>query len=393
MTTVPDTPGPQRPGGGAIGEPAEPYVLYGADVSYFTGKVEAYLRYKEIPYRRVDVTWHTVATHLRRQTGVAKMPVVQTPDGVWLQDSTPMIDWFEERFPAAPVLPDDPVSAFFGRLLEDYADEWLWRPALHYRWSYANDRRLLGARIAAEMMHDMPVPQALRAWAVRRRQYHVYVRGDGVCVATRPHVESVYTATLARLETILRHQPFLLGERPCLADFGFFGSMFRHFSLDPTPSRIMRDTAPAVYEWVARMWNARASRLPAARAAWRKGFPAGWDTILRDIGEAYLPYLHANAVAWRDGRRRFDTVTQGVQYRRLPAVQYRVWCRERLQEHVRRMPEEAQVRARAELERLGCWEPLWRDGLIASRLHEHTSPPVCTPARVRVRRARSPWNP
>jgi len=33
--------------------------------------------------------------------------------------------------------------------------------------------------------------------------------------------------------------------------------MFRHFGIDPTPSRIMRNTAPAVYEWVARMWNAR----------------------------------------------------------------------------------------------------------------------------------------
>ena len=28
-----------------------------------------------------------------------------------------------------------------SRLLEDYADEWLWRPAMHYRWSYEADAR------------------------------------------------------------------------------------------------------------------------------------------------------------------------------------------------------------------------------------------------------------
>ena len=35
--------------------------------------------------------------------------------------------------------------------------------------------------------------------------------------------------------------------------------MLRHFGQDPTPAEIMRSRAPGVYEWVARMWNLRAS--------------------------------------------------------------------------------------------------------------------------------------
>ena len=31
------------------------------------------------------------------------------------------------------------MAAFFCRLLEDYADEGLWRPALYYRWAFAKD--------------------------------------------------------------------------------------------------------------------------------------------------------------------------------------------------------------------------------------------------------------
>ena len=43
-----------------------------------------------------------------RQTGLMKVPFVQAPDGRWLQDSTPMILWFEQRYPEHSILPEDP---------------------------------------------------------------------------------------------------------------------------------------------------------------------------------------------------------------------------------------------------------------------------------------------
>jgi glutathione S-transferase len=369
------------------------YTLYGMDVSYFTGKLEAYLRYKRVPYTRVEATWRVLVGTLRRHTGLMKVPVIRTPQGQWLQDSTPIIDWFEARLPHGAVLPDDPLQAVCSRLLEDYADEWLWRPALHYRWSYRRDARLLGDRIAAEVTCDLPLPHALRAALMRRRQYRLYVAGDGVTAATRLHVESIYTNTLARLETILRAQPFLLGGKPCLADFGFFASMFRHFSLDPTPARLMRDTAPAVYAWVARLWDARWDRVtgewPAAGV-----LPDGWNALLEDCASGYLPYLHANAVAFRAGKRHFDCDIQGAPYRRLPVVRYRVWCRERLQQHIDALAPAARAAVQARLEQHGAWEPLWRDGVIASRLHESATPPQCAPPRRGLHALRaSVWNP
>ncbi len=370
----------------------EPFLLYGMDVSYFTGKLEAYLRYKRIPYQRIDAQTRHLRGPIRRHAGVMKVPVVRTPDGTWLQDTTPMIDWFEARVPAGAVLPADPLQAVCCRLLEDYADEWLWRPALHYRWSYRRDARLLGDRIAVEVMGDVPLPRAWRAAMMRRRQYRLYVAGDGVRATTRSHVEAIYTRTLARLEVILAQQPYLLGGRPCLADFGFFASMFRHFSLDPTPARLMRDRAPAVYAWVARLWNARCDTV-AGDWAPPGTLPVGWEALLRDCGEAYLPYLHANAVAWRDRRRRFDCDVQGAPYRALPTVRYRVWCRERLQDHVEAAPATAQAALRAQLEARGCWEPLWRDGRIASGMFEGQTPPLCQGRRPERLVGGSVWNP
>lgn len=373
----------------------DPYRVYLMDVSYFSGKLEAYLRWKEIPYERIEVGWREMQRVLLPNTGLMKVPVVRTPEGLWLQDSTPIIDWMEERHPAGAVLPEDPFQAFFARLAEEYADEWLWRPALHYRWSFAPDARLLGERIAGEVMKDLPLPRRLRAALVRRRQRRIYVTGDGVVPETRAHVEGIYRRALAQLTELLRGGRYLLGDRPSLADFGFFASMFRHFALDPTPSRIMRDEAPAVFAWVGRLWNARRSREPGAWAA-PGTLPGGWEALLREMAATHLPYLHANAVAYREGRRRFDWTVQGVTYRATPVVRYRVWCRERLQERFEALPPAARPAVQQRLHEVGAFEPLFADGVIRSRLHEGAQPPVCRPpagrASLRLLRDGTPWN-
>ena len=331
--------------------------VYGSEISYFTGKLEGYLRYKEIAYERVAMTARYFNRIVRRATGVSQMPAVELPDGRWMTDTTPMIDWFETQWPEPPVIPRDPLQAFASRLVEDYADEWLWRPAMHYRWSYRPDALLLSRRIVTELLPDVPVPQVVKRWAIRRRQFGGYVRGDGVSARTRAHIEGIYLRTLAALETMFATRLFMLGDVPTLADFGFFASMFRHFGLDPTASAIMRDRAPGVYAWLARLWNARASR---ERGALLAGVPSDWGPILDDIGAAYLPYLCANAEAWQARRQRFDVVIQDTPYARVPTSRYRVWCLERLRQHYDALPTAAQQAARILLERHAAWEPLWR---------------------------------
>ena len=110
-----------------MGDP-KPLTVYGSHCSYFTGKLEGYLRYKEIPYRLQSMTMDDFQNNIPRKTGVRQMPAVELPDGRWMTDTTPIIDWFEQQFPRYPILPDNPVQAFLCRLIEDYADEWLFPP-------------------------------------------------------------------------------------------------------------------------------------------------------------------------------------------------------------------------------------------------------------------------
>lgn len=310
-------------------------VCHGLDLSYFTGKIEAFLRYKEIPHSRAELDTRALR-RVARATGLAQMPALELTDGRWLTDSTAIIEALDPVWPAAAVLPEDPLQLFFSRLLEDYADEWLWRPALHYRWSFQPDARLMSHRIAAEMLRDLPLPLALRRALILARQRRTYVTGDGITPATRAHVESIYARNLVFLQTMLQSRPFLLGGRPTLADFGFFASMFRHFALDPTPARIMRDRAPAVFAWVARLWNARAS-VPAGPPHPAGTIPADWLPVLRDMATNYLPYLAANAAAHAAGARRFTVTIETTTYR-LPVHRFRVACLERLQRLLAELP-------------------------------------------------------
>ncbi len=349
--------------------------VYGSAISYYTGKLEGYLRYKEIPYRFVTMS-PQVSLRLSRETGTSQIPAVELPDGRFMTDTTPMIDWFETHYPEAPVIPRDPLQAFVSRLVEDYAEEWLWRPAMHFRWSYRPDALLLSRKIADELLSGIPLPGFAKRFVMRQRQGGFYVRRDGVNRETWDHVESIYFDTLDRLSNILSTRPFLLGAFPTLADFGFFASMFRHFSQDPTPAELMRERAPAVFEWQARLWNARASE---TSGEFVPDVPRDWEPFLDDIGQAYLPYLCANAEGFAAGRRRHDAKIQGVQYRNLPVSQYRVWCLERLRFHFEALPDTARTQARALLERHDCWEPLWR----IERLHSRHDPDGQVPFRGR----------
>lgn len=335
----------------------EGFKLYGLDLSYFTGKLDAYVRYSQIPHERIEFSLGSFAK-AGKATGLRQMPAIELPDGRWMSDTSPMIEWLDARLSIPSVLPNDPVTRFFTFFVEDYADEWMWRPALHYRWSFAADADLMSYRIAAEMMRDMPLPHFIRKAIIKRRQINTYVKADGTNKQTRAHIEDIYLRNLDWLQAIFEKRPYLLGERPSLADFGYFASMFRHFGLDPTPAMIMRNRAPAVYEWLGRLWNAKAENFQDATLL-EGGVPADWHPILKDAGLCYLPYLAANADAHLSGKKKFTLTLEGTTYN-LPVHRYRVHCLDKLQTRFDALDQAAQSQVQAILEETGCWEPFWR---------------------------------
>ncbi len=302
--------------------------IYGSRVSYYTGKLEAYLRYKGVPYTLHGMPYDR-ADELKENVGSIQMPIVDREDGRWMSDTTPILFELEKELPDNAILPDDPVVAFIAMLMEDYADEWLWRSAMHYRWSYHYSRELLSNILVDEISTPVPMPRFVVRRMIRRRQIKYFTKRDGVTSSTRAHVEQGYFNALDGMSTILEQRPYLLGTKPSLADFGFMAPMFRHFSQDPDPEEIMRTRAPLVYEWVARMW--RAKQVPDG--AFVFGIGDELKPLLKEICETHLQQLASNAAAYGREQTSFEMRVQGCQYRDMPVSRYRVYCLERLREH------------------------------------------------------------
>jgi len=333
---------------------SSPLIVYGSKISYFTGKLESFLRYKEIDYKFVPVS-PLRFEKIKCNTGVKQVPAVVLNDGRWMTDTTPMLAWFDANSDGLPVIPEDALQAFFSFLVEDYADEWLWRPAMHFRWSYPETAELLSGKIADEILNSIPLPRVAKAFYFRKRQQTIFVKGDGVSEQNRGHVEAIYYRNLSILEAIFQKRTFLLGTRPTLADYGYYGSMFRHFSQDPAPAKIMKECAPNVYQWTLRMWDVKQS----SDSTLETGLPTDWSPILLDIGNSYLPYLNANAEAFMAGEKYFTVTINKAEYKKIRTSQYRVGCLERLQAHFNALSDDLQILAKERLVADGCWVPLW----------------------------------
>ena len=343
-------------------ETNDPIHIYGSRISYYTGKLEAYLRYRKLAYRLFPTVGNE--KKLIAGAGVVQMPVVQLTDGRWMTDTTPMLAWLDKNQDGPSIYPQDPALNFIALLIEDYADEWLWRSAMHYRWTYRLDRQYASEILYTELIAGtLPLPRPLALHMLKRRQLGGFVRGDGVTKTSRAHADSTYLAALASLEGLLARNPFLLGNAPTIADFGMMAPMFRHFGQDPTPSEIMRNTAPNVFAWVARMWTLNDT--PSAPHYIAPSDPA-LLTFLTEICATHLAQLLQNADAYSAQQARYDLHIQGVCYQKVPSSRYRVWCLEQLRAAYRACDAAAQAEIQSLLAPMPEASILWDESAFTA---------------------------
>ncbi len=320
----------------------EAYTLHGLQLSYFTGKLEAYLRAKGVPfvYQEMDFADFRACS---KETGIAQMPQLQAPDGTWLSDTTAILDHFESYWPKPRLHAETADVRFASLLLEDLFDEWLWRPALYYRWAFAPDARLMGDQIARSLLRDLPGPLTAKRLYITWRQQWTYLRRDGITAATKSQVEALFHRTLAILETVFYDRPYLMGRRPCEADFALFGPFQRHFANDPTPAAIMRKDAPRTLEWIARLWAATPDTLRGTPPI--TYVPSDLSPLFAMASAEYLPYLEANAAAY-DAKQETVSYTLDDIAWSVPVSPYRVLCLKRLREQFGALSDQAKANVR-----------------------------------------------
>ena len=123
------------------------YRIIGAEMSPYSVKVRSYFRYKAIPHQWVLRNAASQA-EFEKYAKMPIIPLVVTPEGVGIQDSTPIIDRLEKLFPEPSIHPDDAVANFVSALIEEFGDEWGNKWMFHYRWARDVDQISSAGRIA-----------------------------------------------------------------------------------------------------------------------------------------------------------------------------------------------------------------------------------------------------
>jgi glutathione S-transferase len=272
------------------------YKFYAAEPSYFSAKVRPALRYKRIPFVEILPTPQAYKEVIVPRTGVSFIPVVITDDDVAIQDTSVILDELERRFPDPPLYPTTAVQRVFSLLWELYADEFLIIAGLHYRWSFPDSEAQARADFAA---FNGDTARANK-FADRVKFFTSLV---GVLPETIPHIEAHVRELLDRLCAHFAEQPYLLGQRPSLADCALMGPFYAHLYLDAVPGRLLRETAVPVCQWIERVNHPE----PGAFGDWTSAdqLPPTLRPLLDLVGHDAVPLLLDNVRSfetWADSR-------------------------------------------------------------------------------------------
>jgi alpha-beta hydrolase superfamily lysophospholipase/glutathione S-transferase len=338
------------------------YILYGGELSYYTGKARAYLRFKALPFEECVASREVYENIIVPGVGAPIVPVLQTAEGLLVQDTTEIIDFLEARHPEPGIYPPGPVQKLVALMLEHYGDEWLLLPAMHYRWSCLDQQYdfimgEFGALSAPAETRENQIAIGEKVSAPFRGS----IGPLGITEATVDGIEASWLELLAQLEAHFEQHPFLLGGRPGIGDFGFMGPLYAHLGRDPVPRAIMEERGPRTYDWVCRM-NAPVfppgdflendeipeTLLPVLETLCRDFYPDVLDVVQKNA--AYMEAHPGDKIPRYLGMHRFRT---GDAEGERIVHSYSQWMFQRAWNHYQGLSGEDRERADALLGRVG----------------------------------------
>jgi glutathione S-transferase len=284
---------------------ADGYRIIGAEMSPYSVKVRSYFRYKRIAHRWVLRNAASQA-EFEQHAKIPIIPLVVTPEGTGIQDSTPIIDLVEKLHPEPSIHPGDPVARFISALIEEFGDEWGNKWMFHYRWARDVDQISSAGRLARMRSSDADdETHAVFTGKVRARMVdRVWFVGSNA--GNAPQIETSFLDMLASLDRHLATRPYLFGGKPAFGDFGLWGQIYEMWT-DPTAGALIGGGKPHVLDWVHRMLWPRAE---GAFESWATLEPTMMPILTQQVGRLFMPWTVANEKAIAAGQEEFS-VTLG----------------------------------------------------------------------------------
>ena len=226
------------------------YILYSTPHSLYSGRARAYLIKRSIPFEERYIT-HSSFTEIKPIAKLPTIPILVTPTGEVIRDGAAIIDYFESTL-GRLFRPVSPLQDIISSLFDVIGSEGLRRPAMHYRWNFPEDNDdFLFYHFFSLFRPDYPDREQKTISVMEMLRTTTKMRG--VTAKTKDLVETLYIELLDVLNSHFQYAPYLLGESPCIGDFGLLAPLYGHLARDPHPAALMKKRAPRVYRWVERM--------------------------------------------------------------------------------------------------------------------------------------------
>ena len=289
------------------------YRLFGAEMSPYSVKVRAYLRYKKLSHQWLVRNKDNQAEY-DQHAKIAIVPLLVDEQGSSMQDSSPIIEALEASHGGQSIYPTEPGLNFIAHLLEEFADEWANKWMFHYRWARPLDQDACSKRLALMMNPSADEQgQAQLAESIAQRMIsRVWFVGSSE--QTAGQIEASFIEAIEQLDKHLASRPYLLGGRPSYADFGLWGQLYCCWT-DPTAGTLIESRAQHVMAWIQRMLFPQdlGEFEPLASLV---------DTLqpfmASQLGQRYIPWAVANERAIGSADEQFTVQLKGQAWSQKP---------------------------------------------------------------------------
>ncbi len=269
------------------------YRLFGAETSAFSIKLRSYMRYKGLPHEWLVRTSENEST-LKDVSRFATLPVLVTAGGFAVHDTTPTIEALEADSPTPETIPEDAICAFLAAVMEDYADLWLSKAVMQYRWGRKKDQKDAAARALDEYFVGEEKPENRKEMIQESiDRMATLFPSMGLNAEMGSVVEKSFKRFVKLLNSHLEKRLYIFGGRPSIADFGLAAQLGQLLK-DPTPAKIIEKDAPFVKAWCEFMDDPKPNGPfePLADLMETLG-----PIFKKEIGVTFLPWAAANLEA------------------------------------------------------------------------------------------------
>jgi len=288
-------------------EATHPHILWGTPHSLYTGKARSCLIKKGLAFLERCPSHPDYKARVRPAVGLVTFPVLETPEGQFIQDSTDIVtylDALDNGAPARSMTPATPVQLAVARLVDGFGLEGMLQVAMHYRWSYRDEQELFLQTEFGRGLYAGADREARRAAGRRVMEFFSStLPALGITPQTIPVIEAAYAELLEALDLHFQSYPYVLGWRVSMADLGLIAPMYAHLGRDPYPTALMKKRAPNVARWVERMQlpNTPDGEYAAHVADWLPddAIPATLEPVLALMFKDWGPQLVADAACYQ----------------------------------------------------------------------------------------------